>query len=66
MIDHNANFSNLDGIESGGLSPQCLVVDQDPLTKTLSLLSCLRDQKLFGPGQLHSQDALFCFGYAQR
>ena len=27
MIDQNRNFSNLDGIESGGLSAQCLVVD---------------------------------------
>ena len=52
MIDQNRNFSNLDGIESGGLSAQCLVVDQDPLTETLSLVSCMRDQKLIWTGAI--------------
>ena len=55
MIDHIGNFSNLDDIENGGLSSQCLVVDYDFLTETLSLDSYLREQKLFGPGQLHSR-----------
>ena len=32
-------------IENGGLSAQCLVVDEDPLTETLSLVSCLRDRE---------------------
>ena len=76
MIDQNRNFSNLDGIESGGLSAQCLVVDQDPLTETLSLVSCMRDQKInldWGnciQGLLYRKNrndvSLFCFGYAQR
>ena len=34
MINHNGNFPNLDGIENGGLSAQCLMVDKDPLRAT--------------------------------
>ena len=45
MIDHIGNFSNLDDIENGGLSSQCVVVDYDFLTETLSLDSYLREQK---------------------
>ena len=45
MKDHKGIISNLDGIGNGGLSAQCLVVDYDPLTETLSLVSCLRDRK---------------------
>ena len=45
MIDHIGNLSNLDDIENGGLSSQCLEVDYDFLTETLSLDSYLREQK---------------------
>ena len=45
MIDHDGNVSNLDGIENGRLSAQCLVADKDPLTETLSLVSCFRERK---------------------
>ena len=45
MIDHDGNVSNLDGIENGRLSAQCLVADKDPLRETLSLVSCFRERK---------------------
>ena len=76
MIDHNGYFLNLDGIENGRLSAQCLAVDLGSFNGNPFFGQLLERSKIIWTGaiafkvycieKIDTTPFFVCFGYAQR